>query len=225
MQNFDENGQIKADTAITIERHICAAVLIFLFGTSCETSPKKNDPAVCTVVFDLSPIGDNTNCEVYGFIMDYIISQNKETRDVQKLVQQELEDMNKPNMKSYMGDIVETETSHLLYALCTAKPWCRQITIYAKDGVVIASGGIGRDIVFHKDPEDVYESLGFLYSASVPRLKIKKIIDSKTDTVYLKITRVIYYNQKQNYAYFLAAQENPTDELIGYISYVIRSVD
>jgi hypothetical protein len=204
---------------------LCATTVISCTSQKGASTENISSEKSLTAILRLSPIGDNTNEEIFYFITDYILKQNEEKRDMRKLAQCELKNDGNMMLKSYIAEVVETTMSHLLCYLCRAHLWCHQITIFAKDGVAIASGGTLKNVVFSETLDDVYERLGFLYPSPTRYIGIKKMQDSKSNLMYFKIVKAIYYSRKQNYAYFLMRQKNSTDELIGYISYIVKSVD
>ncbi|MDR0553071.1 MAG: hypothetical protein LBG13_03185 [Holosporales bacterium] len=195
--------------------------------------------------FAQSPIGDNTNCDVYFFIKDYLLKSLKKQNeyDIHALVRSEMEleslarKDKKYLFKSYSGGVVETELSHVLNALCRAHPWCYQITIFSQNGVSIACSNNKDDAIFeskdniNKDninKDDIYERLGFLYPNANHRIRIEELTRANrghgrlaNKPKYFKVVRAIYYNKDRDCAYFLTKKEN-NDRIIGYISYIVE---
>jgi hypothetical protein len=178
-------------------------------------------------IFKQSPIGDNVHCEVYEFIKDYLLHSNKKSHDIHKMVQSEMELLHSGReYKGYMGDVGETEMSHILYALRNAHDGCYKIDLYSRDGVCIASSCFKDEVEFNES--NVYEELGFLYPNPEQRIRIEKLILKKhgpgqfeKNATYYKVVRAIYCTDDEWNAYFLQTRR-AKDHIIGYISYIIK---
>ncbi|GHU17806.1 hypothetical protein FACS189472_05230 [Alphaproteobacteria bacterium] len=186
-----------------------------LAGTS---KPPQDVPEIKHCV---SPIGNMW--EVYSFIADYILAENKRKRDLPGLVKRELEIEELQNGKPIYADIVEGEMSHIVRDLCQAHPWCYEIKLFTKQGVIIAFTGRKKDLVFKEDKDDIYEWLGFLHPDPIKHVGTKKLTCISDNATYFRITKAIYFNKENGGMYFLR-KNDPQDEIVGYISYIVHPV-
>lgn len=169
----------------------------------------------------VSPIGDNTNVEVYSFITDLLLKSPKiketERKDLYKTA---LEMLNQPDLKPHIADISEGEIAALLRGFCDLYKGCAEITLYQAQGVGIASNGIDSKLHLDKDRNQDFQ-IGILSQQTIEKLGDFHYKTSE-NLAYTEHLRAIYLSHKYRTGYLAKEPASKNDRLIGYISFLVR---
>jgi hypothetical protein len=175
-----------------------------------------------------SPIGDNLNTSVYDFITHELLKhQEIPTSEILEIAKSEEEYLKNKDLKPYTADVVETQFSHILVALCKGMPGCLSIDLYQKDGLLIGSGEVDRQDF----PSGIYDkakniiinpskTLAVLEKDPFLNLGIKKIYCKKGFCYYL-ITWAIYREFAGELSFERPTKQ--TGQLIGFLR-VIKKI-
>jgi len=174
-------------------------------------------------------IGDNTNTEVYPFIIDFLLQQESILPNKLHLIVEEERSIGLSRTSNlsntYMDHIKNTEMSHILLKLRDSAPTLQEITLYQRQGLAVASTGMKSAIFFSEDPE-VGIGTGYLGDLPTKQLGIKKLI-ARDGKEYQEVIIAIHWdrtNSWENYRAgslsFSPAQQH--EQTIGYLRAIIH---
>jgi hypothetical protein len=87
------------------------------------------------------PVGDQVNTSVYRFLereLQEAAAEDRGRDETRRLLAEQAELENQPEMKPLRASITESETSHVLETLCRGTSGCKAVGLYNASGLAIA---------------------------------------------------------------------------------------